>query len=240
MFAFAYKPKWQYATPKLDVLQQTLNSECNLNVNGWDLYRPESDYARMRVQFGDRWVWTEINKAHQICKSYPEKFVVPAGVGDVKLAKAASFRTKGRMPMLSWVHKNGASITRSSQPKVGALSSRCSEDELLLSKILETNTRKEAQLMILDPRPRTNAEANKYMGSGYEKPEFYRRTQILFLDVANIHVMRSSQQALRALCHQPARTDTDWYTQIDQTLWLSHIQMYAVSNLITSKFRIRF
>lgn len=170
MFAFSYHPKWQFAPLKLQELAATLNSECNLNVNGWSLYSAESDFQRMKVPLGEKWVWTDINKAHGICKSYPERFVVPNGAGDPKLAKAAGFRTKGRLPILSWMHKNGATITRSSQPKVGALSSRCTEDELLLSKILETNPRQNATMMILDPRPKTNADANKYMmGSGYEK-----------------------------------------------------------------------
>jgi hypothetical protein len=170
MFAFSYRPKWHFNPPKLQELHATLNSECNLNVDGWALYQAELDFQRMKVPLGDRWVWTEINKAHQICKSYPERFVVPNGVGDVKLAKASSFRTKGRMPMLSWMHKNSATICRSSQPKGGALSSRSTEDELLLSKILDTNPRPNATMMILDPRPKTNADANKYMmGSGYEK-----------------------------------------------------------------------
>jgi hypothetical protein len=105
--------------------------------------------------------------------------------------------------------------------------------------------------MIMDPRPQINAEANRAMGNGYERvrhyspfgnisfgyliqlflrcqPDNYKATQLLFLDVENIHAMRSSQTALRTLCHQPAsRDDAYWYSQVEATAWLTHIRAFV-------------
>jgi hypothetical protein len=90
--------------PKPLELQATLKSECNVNTDGWLLYNPDMEFARMGIPEG--WTWTDINRGHEVCKSYPERLIIPAKIPDEKLRKAANFRTKGRIPMLSWVHKN--------------------------------------------------------------------------------------------------------------------------------------
>lgn len=40
------------------------------------------------------WRWSDVNRGFAVCKSYPEKFVVPSDVSDSQLIKVAQFRTK--------------------------------------------------------------------------------------------------------------------------------------------------
>lgn len=42
----------------------------------------------------------------------------------------------------------------------------------------------------MDARPKINAVANQAKGGGYEDIEHYQNTELVFLDIANIHVMR--------------------------------------------------
>lgn len=66
------------------------------------------------------WKITKINENYEICDSYPQILAVPAQVTDDDLRSVASFRSRGRIPVLSWIHpESQATITRCSQPLVG-------------------------------------------------------------------------------------------------------------------------
>ena len=55
-------------------------------------------------------------------------------------------------------------------------------------------------LLIIDARFRTVALANRVKGGGYEYSEYYTNCEIQFMNLENIHVIRSSFQQLRLLC----------------------------------------
>jgi myotubularin-related protein 3/4 len=55
-------------------------------------------------------------------------------------------------------------------------------------------------LLIIDARFRSVALANRVKGGGYEYSEYYTNCEIQFMNLENIHVIRSSFQALRLLC----------------------------------------
>ncbi|KHJ99809.1 hypothetical protein OESDEN_00210 [Oesophagostomum dentatum] len=42
----------------------------------------------------------------QVCQSYPEKVIVPKGIGDDYLRISATFRDGSRFPVLSYYHKS--------------------------------------------------------------------------------------------------------------------------------------
>jgi hypothetical protein len=67
------------------------------------------------------WRVSYVNEDYLLCESYPRRLLVPASTSDSELLQAASFRTKGRIPVAEYIHTNGASISRSGQPKVGEL-----------------------------------------------------------------------------------------------------------------------
>ena len=242
LFAFSYSPAWSFPTkspsPHLNTL---LRSDLNIGINGWNLFSFDHEFERIgvfdrlsRSKKDPAWRWTDVNADYSLCKSYPERFVVPHAISDQQLQKVAHFRTQSRVPMLSWIHRNGASISRCSQPKSGLVTSRCAEDELLLSLIRETTESDQYPLVIIDPRPRTNAEANRAVGAGYEKEANYAKTKVHFMGIANIHVVRDSQQQLAALCAQASgRTDSFWLSSVESSGWLKHIKtILAASTLI--------
>lgn len=66
------------------------------------------------------WKISKINENYEICDSYPAVWAVPAQASDEELRSVAAFRSRGRIPVLSWIHpESQATITRCSQPLVG-------------------------------------------------------------------------------------------------------------------------
>lgn len=50
------------------------------------------------------WRFTDINKDYSFCPTYPNKLVVPSRISDSVLAYAGKYRSKGRIPALSYLH----------------------------------------------------------------------------------------------------------------------------------------
>ena len=67
-------------------------------------------------------------------------------------ARRRRFRSKGRLPCLSFLHKNGAAIARCSQPLRG-LGKRSAEDEALVQAIHAANPSGKVTY-IVDTRPK--------------------------------------------------------------------------------------
>lgn len=144
-----------------------------------------------------------------------EKLVSPAVVKSV-----AAFRSRNRLPVLTWMHRNGATLTRCSQPLSGVKNKRSSDDEFYLSMLIKTNSNQKS-LVIMDARPRTNAIANRTRNGGYEKEDAYKSTIINFLNIHNIHVMRDSLSKLKeAILSNSSAQDFDKVTEG----WLKHIR----------------
>lgn len=81
------------------------------------------------------------------------------------------------------------------------------------------------KLLIMDARPKINALANQALkGGGYEMQENYQNTELVFLDIANIHVMRESLRKLKDICF-PTIDDVRWLTNLEGTHWLEHIKV---------------
>jgi hypothetical protein len=78
------------------------------------------------------WRRTLANSAFALCPTYPDTLTVPASADDALLGAASKFRSKGRVPSLTWLHPNGAALCRSSQPLPGLGDRRCEQDEKLL------------------------------------------------------------------------------------------------------------
>eukprot|EP01136_Pigoraptor_vietnamica_P020730 Opistho-1_new@70005 len=180
---------------------------------GWRLYDPTAEYTRIGVP-NATWRLSRANARYELSDTYPALLAVPQSVTDGTLVETAHFRKKGRIPALSWLHpKTGASLTRCSQPKVGMLGKRCEGDEALLSAVSHANAARPDTLCIMDARPYKNAMANQAMGAGTENLSFYENTELQFLDIENIHVMRDS---LRRLCDR--RPDADWLHHVGLVL----------------------
>jgi myotubularin-related protein 1/2 len=102
----------------------------------------------------DMWKISKINENYEICDSYPTVMAVPAQATDDDLRAVAAFRSRGRIPVLSWIHpESQATITRCSQPLVGVSGKRSREDERYIQLIMDANAQSH-KLFIMDARPR--------------------------------------------------------------------------------------
>ncbi|KAK4319925.1 hypothetical protein Pmani_009176 [Petrolisthes manimaculis] len=97
----------------------------------------DDEVRRLGFDMGGAWRISLANRGYQLCSTYPCKLVVPACITDNVLESVARFRSSRRIPAVVWRHSNGAVIARCSQPEVGWLGWRSSEDEDLLKAISE-------------------------------------------------------------------------------------------------------
>ncbi|ELR20715.1 Myotubularinrelated protein, putative [Acanthamoeba castellanii str. Neff] len=240
MFAFSGKLKNLFA------FSHTLSTKhC---VNGWDRANVRKDLQRMGLPT-DKWRISDSNHSYLICPTYPSVFAVPANVSDITLHKVGAFRSKGRIPILSWIHpKNEATITRAAQPLVGIGGSRSTEDEHLIKEIIRATP--SSALVIMDARPKVNAAANKARGAGYETMSHYageisgmsedaiavaevegleggigQSGALEFLGIDNIHVMRDSEKKLKDICNHLSVQDKGWFTALDNSRWLDFVSL---------------
>ncbi|KAI5781664.1 protein phosphatase [Peziza echinospora] len=106
-------------------------------VNGWKIYDALKEYERMGV--GSRtkdWRISKINIDYAFCPTYPAYLVVPSNISDNVLHYAGKYRSRSRIPVLTYLHPvNNCTITRSSQPLTGIKGNRSPQDEKLVAAI---------------------------------------------------------------------------------------------------------
>ena len=195
-----------------------------------------NDMKRMGFDKDNVWRVTEINTKFNVCKSYPKLHIVPAHMTDKEIELVAQFRSMRRFPSVVWRNtKNGAVIARCSQPEVGWLGWRCSQDEALLSAIAEAANMDDKEqplpLLLIDARSYAAAVANRAKGGGVECQEYYPNCEIQFMGLANIHGIRKSFQGVRTLCQLGAE-QTNWHSAMEATRWLQHLSLLVRSTLI--------
>ncbi|XP_077197604.1 phosphatidylinositol-3,5-bisphosphate 3-phosphatase MTMR2 isoform X2 [Paroedura picta] len=197
--------------------------------NGWKVYDPVSEYRRQGIP-NESWRLTKVNEHYELCDTYPALLAVPANIPDEELRRVATFRSRGRIPVLSWIHpESQATITRCSQPMVGVSSKRSKEDEKYLQAIMDSNAQSH-KIFIYDARPSVNAVANKAKGGGYESEDAYQNAEVVFLDIHNIHVMRESLRKLKEIVY-PTIEESHWLSNLESTHWLEHIKLILAGAL---------
>ncbi|KAK4953150.1 phosphatidylinositol-3-phosphatase ymr1 [Elasticomyces elasticus] len=109
-------------------------------------YDARKEFARMGVCEkipegpGSAWRISDINRDYAFSETYPSVLCVPRVVSDNMLKYGGVFRSRARIPTLSYLHFNGGSITRSSQPLTGIQGKRNPQDERLVSAIFSSHT----------------------------------------------------------------------------------------------------
>lgn len=226
-----------------------------LGINGWELYDARAEFRRQGIseKSTDKgWRISTINQDYKFCDTYPGLLVVPSSISDLTLKYAKDFRSRNRIPALSYLHPvNGCTILRSSQPQAGITRKTNPQDEKLVCAAFSSNMRSgmigdlarpklasepssqsetppdssvsdvslqsdipemydskgkrliygaQQSNLIVDARPTINAIFNQMQGYGSENMEGYKNTQKVFLNIDNIHVMRSSlNQVIEAI-----------------------------------------
>ena len=194
-----------------------------LHEHGWDVYSPYREFTRIGVLDDTEFRVSEINSNYQVCESYPSCLVFPSSVSDKQLKKVAKFRSKARLPTLTW-YKETVGLYRSSQPLVGFFSSRCKEDEDFMLKA--------GIQFIIDARPKVNARANKIAGRGFEHSSYYSSCKIIFANMHNIHKVNASYQGLLKLYDK----DDDFYLALHNSKWLHYLKSMLVAGKMAADF----
>uniref|UniRef100_A0A8C2ZAS3 phosphatidylinositol-3,5-bisphosphate 3-phosphatase n=1 Tax=Cyclopterus lumpus TaxID=8103 RepID=A0A8C2ZAS3_CYCLU len=98
--------------------------------------RMEMEVKRMGFDTQNVWRVSDINCNFKLCSSYPQKLLVPIWITDKELESVASFRSMKRIPVVVYRHqRNGAVISRCSQPEISWWGWRNTDDEYLVTSI---------------------------------------------------------------------------------------------------------
>ncbi|RMX69334.1 hypothetical protein KXD40_001678 [Peronospora effusa] len=226
---------------------------CSLD---WDVYNDQAEWERQGVFENGKWKVTSCNANFCAIDTYPERLVVPVDVTDefwveflcLHYIDAMNFRSLGRIPCLTWLNEvNGATLCRSSQPKVGMSKATSSADESLVAGIASSSPLQD-QLQIIDCRPMSSAMANRAKGYGVESSVNYKNCTVSFMEVPNIHSMRerdlltqllmpivscntTSMRKLRNLCASPSCDNLRWLGSVEDTKWLVYIRQLLKAGL---------
>jgi len=106
-------------------------------IAGWDLYDPKAEWKRQGIS--DKGIdrgcrLSKINIDYAFSPTYPALLAVPSAISDNTLNYAGKYRSRVRIPVLTYLHPvNNCSITRSSQPLAGLRGNRSIQDEKLVS-----------------------------------------------------------------------------------------------------------
>lgn len=217
---------------------------------GWDVYNAQAEFERQGVLQSGLWrLWSD---NFSISPTYPAEFVLPSAMSNTDVLEASKFRSKGRLPALSWRNsRTGAVLTRSAQPLVGVLGHRSLADKLLLDLYRTrgdlndcAEIERPSDFYIIDCRRSIAASANTAMGKGVEDVKHYSNTQLVFTDIENIHVMRGAlravEEALVSSCPASFASDEAKYlAKLEDSNWLFHLnKILKASVLVAEKLEI--
>ena len=170
-----------------------------------------------------------MNTDYQLCPTYPNRIFTPIGAPTEVIEGSARFRSKGRLPVLTYLHKNKAAIIRCAQPLVGISGVRSSHDELYV-ECLRHATPGMPTINVVDTRPAMNAMANRAGGKGYENEKYYENINFSFRGIENIHKMRSSLKAMMSTV--AGNTSMDGFmTELANSGWLKHVKTVLDSSI---------
>ncbi|KAG7386958.1 hypothetical protein PHYPSEUDO_014942 [Phytophthora pseudosyringae] len=204
------------------------------DTSGWAAYDPQAEFTRLGfkmpksgAQIGGFRI-AHINSNYKMSPTYPSSFVVPASVSDGELRKISFFRARGRVPAVTYRHKNDAVVARCAQPLVGLRRKRCTSDEAYM---IALRRECKGKLLFIDCRSQTSAYGNIALGGGFEVLDYYKETNIMFMGIENIHSMRDSIRKLFDLIKNEIRGNerSNWLSCLESTRWLEHVRSILVS-----------
>uniref|UniRef100_A0A8C1T410 Myotubularin related protein 7b n=1 Tax=Cyprinus carpio TaxID=7962 RepID=A0A8C1T410_CYPCA len=209
------------------------NLDKELREKAWGFIDLKAEFNRMGIP-SNLWHVTAANHEYRLCDTYPSELFVPKSAFPAVIVGSAKFRSRGRLPVLSYFHRDtSASICRSSQPLSG-FSARSSDDEQMLQAIMKSNPISEF-MYVVDTRPKLNAMANRAAGKGYENEDHYTNIKLQFIGIENIHVMRNSQQKLIDVGELAAPSMSDFLWGLENSGWLKHIKAVLDAGVFIAK-----
>ena len=191
---------------------------------GWKIYDPEREFARMGAFDNNLYKKLDVNFDYNFCNSYPSILFQPSSITVDELNIVANFRSKRRIPAITWIGKNNA-LYRCSQPCVGMFYARCKEDEEYIVKA--------GIKYIIDARPKISARGNKVKGKGFEHSAYYTNCKIHFMNIPNIHKIKASYESLKNIVPKE-----DFLLQVHNSKWLHYIRLILIAAKNVADFLI--
>ncbi|RDD41788.1 Myotubularin [Trichoplax sp. H2] len=212
-----------FMPPTLSFLSYYELKKKELTLSHWNCYDTMKEVERQKLLLSNKWWLSALNYNYSLCDTYPSHIYVPITVGDEVIKRCAQFRSRGRIPCLSWYDaSHGSFIMRSAQPSVGPMGKYSVDDELLVEEARLCNPNSK-ELVIFDARSAMAASGNKLKGKGTEDiTNRYIGCRLIYLNIANIHAMRESFDKLLAICE--STTDKKWLSQLESTQWLQYLK----------------
>ncbi len=201
--------------------------------NGWRIYDTVAEFKRQGA-LDEPFKWRLFLNGYSMVPTYPHTLIIPSKFTDEMLADVAKFRSKARVPAVTWYHKRtGGVMARASQPLVGLAGGRCAADEYLCN-LYRLNGKTESELMyeserirplyIVDARSVIAAEGNRMRKGGIEKASNYAYSDLIYLNIDNIHTMRESLYRVSQAC-EPYSDDSTFNEKIEASHWIHHIRL---------------
>jgi hypothetical protein len=222
----------------------------NRNVDEWSPCDIRAEYFRQGITPENNWQVYE-NENWSICETYPLHLALPleSNFGIENIMIAARFRSKCRLPVITFrCVETGAVMTRSSQPMVGITQKHCPTDEFLLNlyrmkgqtpSSADSKSNDENRFYIFDARYLLSATANMALGKGTERESNYDNTELIFLNIENIHVMRNSHAAMGDALLPGGYADIcgsgSYLSKVDDSNWLQHIRAILSAAVLGAK-----
>ena len=198
---------------------------------GWNTYEAQSEFARMGLP-NQYWIISFENDYFELCDTYPRCLAFPKQAVERKLLyESAAFRSRGRLPTLTYLYAPcGTALCRSSQP-LRFISKRNAQDEELIRCIGDCNNHC-AYMYVVDLRPSINAIAQRAAGKGYESLEFYSNVKFIWGNLPNIHVIRESFKGLQGVLQRYDFKEYEQFQSLESCEWLSLIRkLFEASQL---------
>lgn len=188
--------------------------------DGWTIFSVEEEFSRLKT-ISDEWRISDVNRNFAICRSYPERLIVPKSIPDDYLIASADFRCHGRFPLLSYLHRSSRScLVRCSQPLVGLEMTRCKEDEALVNAML---TQRYKNGWILDTRHPSIIKSAQSRGGGSESEQVYGLWKCLQRHLEKNIILQDSFMKLMEACTDQCERDR-WLAKLDNSNWLYHVK----------------
>ncbi|XAO22563.1 hypothetical protein I312_101336 [Cryptococcus bacillisporus CA1280] len=85
--------------------EEVWQSVKDCSVKCWTVFNHRTEFARQGLGTRTKaWRFTDINKDYSFSPTYPSKLVVPSRISDSTLTYAGKYRSKARIPALTYLH----------------------------------------------------------------------------------------------------------------------------------------
>ncbi|EMS14995.1 myotubularin, putative [Entamoeba histolytica HM-3:IMSS] len=194
------------------------------------IYNPIVELSRQGME--EMYMISDVNAHFKVCPTYPSVLVVPIEMNERMMVNIACFRSKGRIPLVTYYNKKtGAALFRSSQPLVATTfafgvfkKSESIDDQNYITHIRCDGRDDKSVLIVLDCRAMANAVANRLSGGGTESSGSYKNCIIDHLNLPNIHVVFSAyQKMINGIINRSKKEVSQFYTSVGE--WIDILQI---------------